>query len=72
MNFIIKLFKLKNLTMKIQYDCILIIINKIIKYLHVLLYKEKYQNEYKLYIIKLASLSFRNTIIESSSQNLNF
>ena len=42
MNFIIKLFKLKNLKTKIQYNFILILTNNVIEYSHVLLYKKKY------------------------------
>ena len=52
MNFIIKLFKSKNLTTKIQYDFILIIINNVIEYSHVLLYKEKHQDEFAIIILK--------------------
>ena len=52
MNFIIKLFKTKNSTTRTQYNFILIIINKIIEYSHVLSYKEKHQNEFATFILK--------------------
>ena len=52
MNFIIKIFKSKNSTTRIQYDFILIITNNVIEYSHVLLYKEKHQDEFAIIILE--------------------
>ena len=52
MNFIIKLFKSKDSTTKIQYDSILIITNNVIEYSHVLSYKKKHQDEFTIIILK--------------------
>ena len=43
MNFIIKLFKLKNSITKIQYNSILIIINKFIEYLYIIIVQKNSQ-----------------------------
>ncbi len=51
MNFIIKLLKLTNLATRDRYDSILIIINKLIKYLHIIACKEKFIVEQLRYII---------------------
>ena len=42
MNLIIKLFKSTNLTIKNRYNLMLIIVNKLIKYLYIIVYKEKF------------------------------
>jgi len=51
MNFIIKLLKLTNLAIKNKYDSILIMINKLIKYLHIIACKEKFIAEQLKYIV---------------------
>lgn len=45
MNFIIKLSKSKNSTMKEEYDSTLIIVDKLTKYSHMIPFKEKYTAE---------------------------
>jgi len=45
------LFKLTNLTTKNRYNLILIIVNKLIKYLYIIIYKEKFNIEQLKYII---------------------
>ena len=45
MNFIIKLSKSKNSTTIIKYDSILIIVNKLIKYSHIIFFKKKFTAE---------------------------
>ena len=42
MNFIIKLFKLKNSIIEIQYDSILMMIDKLIKYSHIIVVQKKF------------------------------
>ena len=42
MNFIIKLLKSKNSTTQKKYDLILIMINKFIKYFHIIVHKKNY------------------------------
>ena len=42
MDFIIKLLRSKNLTTKKEYDTILVIIDKLTKYSHIILFKKKY------------------------------
>jgi hypothetical protein len=56
MNFIIKLLKFKNLTTKIKYDLILIVIKKITKYNYFILYNEV------ITVLKLAYLIMHNII----------
>ena len=42
MNFIVKLFKSKNLTTEETYDSILVMIDRLIKYSHIISFKENY------------------------------
>ena len=42
MNFIIKLSRFENLIIDVTYDAILVIIDRLIKYLHVILFKKTY------------------------------
>jgi len=51
MNFIIKLFKLTNLAIEDEYNSILIMIDKLIKYSHIIACKEKFTIEQLKYII---------------------
>ena len=51
MNFIIKLLKLKNLTIEDKYNSILIIINKLIKYSHIIVCKKKFTTKQLRYIV---------------------
>ena len=48
-NFIIRLLKFKDLDNKVKYNSIIVIVNKIIKYVYFLLYKEKSKVEYIIY-----------------------
>jgi hypothetical protein len=51
MNFIIKLSKLMNLATKDRYDSILVMIDKLIKYSHIIACKEKFKAEQLRYIV---------------------
>jgi len=51
MNFIIKLPKSTNPTTRDKYDSILVIIDKLIKYLHIIACKEKFIAEQLKYIV---------------------
>ncbi len=51
MNFIIKLLKLTNLAIKNKYNSILIMIDKFIKYSHIIACKEKFIVEQLRYIV---------------------
>jgi len=50
-NFIIKLFKSTNLAIKNKYNSILIIVNKLIKYLYIIVCKEKFIAKQLEYIV---------------------
>jgi len=51
MNFIIKLSKSTNLATRDRYNLILVMINKLIKYLHIIACKEKFIAKQLEYII---------------------
>ena len=51
MDFIMKLSKSKNETTEVIYDSILIIMNKIFKYAHFIVFKETYNTKQLKYII---------------------
>ncbi len=51
MNFITKLLKSTNLTIEDKYDSILVMINKLIKYSHIIACKEKFIAEQLRYIV---------------------
>ena len=42
MDFIVKLLKLKDPTTKEEYDTILVLVDRLTKYLYLILFKEKY------------------------------
>ena len=45
MDFIVKLLKLKDPIIKEEYDAILVLMDRLIKYSHMILFKEKYTAE---------------------------
>ena len=51
MNFIIKLSKSKNSTNEKAYDAILVMIDRLIKYCHIIFFKETYNVEQLKYIV---------------------
>ena len=51
MNFIIKLSKSKNLTNEKTYNAILVMINRLIKYCHIVFFKKTYDVEQLKYIV---------------------
>ena len=51
MNFIIKLSKSKDATIKEEYNMILIIVNQLTKYSHIIVFKEKYTAEQLRHIV---------------------
>ena len=64
MNFIIKLFKLTNLAIENKYNSILIMINKFIKYLHIIACKEKFIAKQLRYIILNRLIRYYNILKE--------
>ncbi len=50
-NFIIKLLKSTNLVIKDKYNLILVMINKLIKYLYIIACKEKFTTKQLKYIV---------------------
>ena len=67
MNFIIKLLKLTNLATRDKYNLILIIINKLIKYLHIIACKEKFIAKQLKYIILNRLIQYYNIFKELTS-----
>ncbi len=67
MNFIIKLSKLTNLTIKDKYNSILIMINKLIKYSHIIACKEKFIAKQLRYIILNRLIRYHNIFKELTS-----
>ncbi len=59
-NFIIKLLKLTNLAIKDKYNSILIMINKLIKYLHIIACKKKFIAKQLKYIILNRFIRYHN------------
>ena len=51
MNFIIKLLKLKNSTNEKTYDAILMMIDRLIKYCHIIFFKKIYNVEQLKYVV---------------------
>ena len=51
MNFIIKLFKFKNSTIDMNYDSILVIIDRLIKYSHIILFKKAFTTKQLNFIV---------------------
>ena len=51
MNFIIKLSKSKNSTNEKTYDAILVMMNRLIKYCHIIFFKKTYNVEQLRYIV---------------------
>ena len=51
MNFIIKLLKFKDLIITEVYDTIIVIMNKLIKYVIILPFKEKYNTEQLVFLL---------------------
>ena len=70
MNFIIKLFKLKKLIEEIAYNSIFIMINQLIKYTHIISFKEIYFSEQLEYVI-LNRLIQHNDIFKTLINNKN-
>ena len=64
MNFIIKLFKLKNSIIEIQYDSILMMIDKLIKYSHIIVVQKKFTTK-QFEMIILNRLIKYNEILKS-------
>jgi len=64
MNFIIKLLKLTNLTIEDKYDLILIMIDKLIKYSHVIACKKKFTTKQLKYIVLNQLIRYYNILKE--------
>ena len=64
MNFIIKLLKSTNLATRDKYDSILIIINKLTKYSHIIACKEKFIVEQLEYIVLNRLIRYHNILKE--------
>ena len=67
MNFIIKLFKLTNLAITNRYDLILVMINKLIKYSHIIVCKEKFIVEQLKYIVLNRLIRYYDILKELTS-----
>ncbi len=67
MNFIIKLFKLTNLATRDKYNSILVIINKLIKYLYIIACKEKFIAKQLEYIVLNRLIRYHNIFKELTS-----
>jgi len=67
MNFIIKLSKSTNLATKDQYDLILIMVDKLIKYLHIIACKEKFIAKQLEYIILNRLIRYHDILKELTS-----
>jgi len=72
MNFIIKLFKSTNLTIRDKYDSILMIINKLIKYLYIIACKEKFIVEQLRYIVLNRLIRYHDILKELTSDKDKF
>ena len=75
MNFIIKLFKFKNSTTQIQYDSILIIVDKFIKYSHIILFQKKFNAKQFKYVILNKFIKYQklsNNIINDKNKFFTF
>jgi len=66
-NFIIKLLKLTNLAIEDKYDSILVMINKFIKYSHIIACKEKFTIEQLRYIVLNQLIRYYNIFKELTS-----
>ncbi len=64
MNFIIKLPKSTNLATKERYDSILVMIDKLIKYLYIIACKEKFIVEQLEYIVLNRLIRYHNILKE--------
>jgi len=67
MNFIIKLSKSTNLATEERYNSILIMINKLIKYLHIIACREKFIAEQLRYIVLNRLIKYHNIFKELTS-----
>jgi len=67
MNFIIKLFKSTNLITKDKYNSILVMINKLIKYLYIIACKEKFTTKQLKYIVLNRLIRYHNIFKELTS-----
>jgi len=64
MNFIIKLSKSTNLATEERYDSILVMIDRLIKYLHIVACKEKFIAEQLRYIVLNRLIRYYNILKE--------
>jgi hypothetical protein len=67
MNFIIKLLKSTNLAIEDKYNSILIMINKLIKYLYIIACKEKFIAKQLKYVILNRPIQYYNILKELTS-----
>ena len=64
MNFIIKLSKSKNSTNEKTYDAILVMIDRLIKYCHIIFFKETYNVEQLKYIVLNKLIQYQRILKE--------
>ncbi len=64
MNFIIKLLKSTNSIIEDKYNLILVIINKLIKYLYIIACKEKFTTKQLRYIVLNRLIRYHNILKE--------
>ena len=51
MDFIIKLLKLENISIEVKYDSILVIVDKLTKYIYLISYNERFTTKQTVYIV---------------------
>ena len=64
MNFITKLFKLKNLIIEKTYNSILMIVDQLIKYTHLILFKKMYTTKQLKFVIMNKSIRYHDIVKE--------
>jgi len=72
MNFIIKLLKSTNLAIEDKYNSILVIIDKLIKYLYIIACKEKFIAKQLRYIVLNQLIRYHNILKELINNKVKF
>ena len=72
MNFIIKLLKSRNSTINVTYDVILVIVNRFIKYTHLILFKKKYTTNQLNFIVLNQMIRYHEIFLKIISDKNKF
>ena len=51
MDFIVKLLRSEDVSIEVKYNSILVIVNKLIKYIHLILYNKKFTVKQTIYVV---------------------